>query len=70
MMNIEEQSVLLDINRVKAATGFRSTTSIYTLMQSQGFPKPVGIGNRTKRWVESEVQGWIKKQIAQSRAQA
>ena len=68
-MNTVNQ-ILIDINQVKAATGFRSTTSIYTLMQSQGFPKPVGIGNRTKRWVESEVQGWIKNQIENSRGAA
>lgn len=69
-MDHSTQSVLLDINRVKAVTGFRSTTSIYTLMQSQGFPKPVGIGIRTKRWVEAEVQGWIKNQIENSRGAA
>lgn len=63
------QKVLNDINQVKATLGYKSTTSIYELMKTQGFPKPINIGNRTKRWVESEVQGWIKKQIESSRGE-
>ena len=61
------KTILIDIGQVKATTGFKSTTSVYTLMQTQEFPKPVGIGNRTKRWIESEVQDWIKSRILSSR---
>lgn len=61
------QKVLNDINQVKAVTGFKSSTSIYDLMKSQGFPKPINIGNRTKRWIESEVQEWIESQIKNTR---
>jgi prophage regulatory protein len=67
MMQNDTQTVLININQVKATTGFKSTTSVYTLMQTQEFPKPVGIGNRTKRWIESEVQDWIKSRILSSR---
>lgn len=69
-MQNETQTVLIDINQVKARIGFKSTTSVYTLMQTQGFPKPVGIGNRTKRWVESEVQDWIRSEIENCRGAA
>jgi prophage regulatory protein len=64
------QKVLNDINQVKATTGFKSTSSIYALMKSRGFPKPINIGNRTKRWIESEVQDWINSQIENSRGAA
>ena len=66
-MDQSVKTILIDIGQVKATTGFKSTTSVYTLMQTQEFPKPVGIGNRTKRWIESEVQDWIKSRILNSR---
>lgn len=69
-MQNEAQTILIDINQVKATTGFRSTTSIYELMKSRGFPKPINIGNRTKRWLANEIQNWINSQIENSRGEA
>ncbi len=34
------------------------------------FPKPVHIGLKAVGWVESEVDGWLKAQIAKSRQEA
>ena len=67
-MSNEAQAVqLLDINSVKKLTDFKSTTSIYTKMREEGFPKPISCGTRTKRWLSTEVAQWIDERIAQSR---
>lgn len=68
-MNTESQNRLLDISAVKAATGFKSTTSVYTLMRERNFPHPITIG-RTNRWIAAEVTDWINQQIAASRGAA
>lgn len=65
-MYTENQNRLLDIQAVKATTGFKSTTSVYTLMRERKFPKPIAIG-RTNRWIEAEVQAWISEQITANR---
>lgn len=65
-MNSETRNRLLDIKAVKATTGFRSTTSVYSLMRERNFPRPITIG-RTNRWIEAEVWGWIEQQIKISR---
>lgn len=69
MMNTDNQNRLLDIQAVKAATGFRSTTSVYALMRERNFPKPITIG-RTNRWIDAEVQAWINQQIVSARGQS
>ena len=62
----ENQIILLDVGAVKRTTGYRSATSIYTLMAEHGFPKPISIG-RTKRWIESEIQAWIADRVTSER---
>lgn len=63
------QSALLGIATVKKKAGFQSNTSIYNLIERQGFPKPIHIG-RTSRWIESEVDAWINEQIKLSRGES
>ena len=58
---------LRDIHAIKQQTGFRSTTTIYSKMAREGFPKPINLGTRTKRWLASEVDAWIEQRIAESR---
>ena len=58
---------LRDIQAVKQQTGIKSTTTIYSKMANEGFPKPISIGTRTKRWLASEVDAWIEQRIAASR---
>ncbi len=69
-MSADTPTVLLDINSVKKQTGFRSTQSIYTKMNSEGFPRPIACGARTKRWIAAEVEQWIRERIAASRSVA
>lgn len=44
-----------------------SRSSIYARIQEGTFPSPIKMGH-SSGWVESEVQAWIEKQIAASRA--
>lgn len=39
----------------------------YKLMQEGLFPKPIKLG-RSSRWLKSEVEEWVQKRIAESRA--
>ncbi|HDY6985042.1 TPA: AlpA family transcriptional regulator [Klebsiella pneumoniae] len=38
----------------------------YKLISLGEFPKPIKLG-RSSRWLESEVETWLQKRIAQSR---
>lgn len=67
MMSVDTQTVLIDINAVKRQTGFRSTQTIYTKMNEEGFPRPISVGARTKRWILAEVESWIQARIDASR---
>ncbi|CCQ42327.1 putative phage protein [Yersinia enterocolitica (type O:5) str. YE53/03] len=39
----------------------------YKLIQEGLFPKPIKLG-RSSRWLKSEVEEWVQKRIAESRA--
>ena len=43
-----------------------SRASIYNKIRDDEFPRQVKLG-RLSGWLESEVQGWIREQIRQSR---
>ncbi|MFA5521233.1 MAG: AlpA family phage regulatory protein [Castellaniella sp.] len=66
-MATETQTVLLDINAVKRQIGVRSTQTVYSKMANEGFPQPIAVGIRTKRWIAAEVESWIQQRIAESR---
>lgn len=55
---------LLPLPEVEAAVGFKRS-HIYALIKQGRFPEPVAIGT-SRRWKESDVQGWIVEQIQQS----
>ncbi|CNL00316.1 helix-turn-helix transcriptional regulator [Yersinia kristensenii] len=38
----------------------------YKLIKDGDFPKPIKLG-RSSRWLQSEVEAWLQKRIAQSR---
>ena len=50
---------ILDRNAVAEATGL-SIPSIYRLMQSGHFPRPIRIGLRNVRWRESEIEQYLE----------
>lgn len=39
----------------------------YKLIQDGTFPKPIKLG-RSSRWLQSEVEAWLKQRIQQSRS--
>lgn len=49
---------LLNIDEVKAITGF-STTTIYKHVKQDSFPKPKNCGGRAVRWRLSDIQTYI-----------
>ena len=54
-----ETEKLLDINEVIAVTSIRKST-IYNKVKAGTFPKPRRIDNKLVRWVESELNDWIR----------
>ena len=54
---------------VEARTGLARST-IYVRAANGRFPKPVQLGGRAVGWIESEVDQWIREQIAASRSEA
>ena len=64
---MKNQTVLLNINDIKDLTGYKSKQSIYNIMEEDGFPRPIDVGSRSKRWIASEVENWIQAKIEASR---
>ncbi|VVE53333.1 helix-turn-helix transcriptional regulator [Pandoraea anhela] len=56
---------LLKLKDVVDQVGF-GKTAIYKRVKDGTFPRPVNIGYAS-RWLESEVQQWIAKQVAAAR---
>jgi len=47
-----------------------SRSQIYRLIEQDDFPKQVRLGERAARWVEEEVDGWLRERIERSRMHA
>ena len=60
---------VLRLPRVQARTGL-SRSSIYMRVANRSFPQPIRLGARAVGWIESEVDAWIREQIAASRSSA
>ena len=54
---------LIRIDEVISQTGL-NRASVY---RESGFPRPIKISARASAWIESEVQDWIRQQIARQR---
>jgi len=44
--------------------GFRGSSTLYSAMDNEGFPRPVALGPRSVGWIEEEVDAWIEARIA------
>lgn len=60
---------ILRRKEVETVTGLGRSV-IYELMAENEFPKKVPLHGRAVGWVESEVQAWISKRIAEARGGA
>ncbi|BFI63255.1 Rha family transcriptional regulator [Yersinia pseudotuberculosis] len=68
-MNTNTPSLLNDqLVDMAFITGFTQLTDkwFYKLIQLGEFPKPIKLG-RSSRWLQSEVEAWVKERINQSR---
>ncbi|MGB8031307.1 MAG: AlpA family transcriptional regulator [Terracidiphilus sp.] len=59
-------TVILRLPAVKMRTGL-SRSSIYQWIAKGQFPAPVSLRARAVGWVESEVDEWIARRIAENR---
>ena len=41
--------------------------TIYLRMSEGAFPEPISLGTRSVRWIESEIDAWIARRIAEIR---
>ena len=57
---------LLRITQVAARTGL-SRSTIYEWSADGRFPAPVRLGGRVVRWVEAEVDEWLRKWVEKRR---
>lgn len=57
---------LVDITFVTTLTGLTDKW-FYKLIKDGAFPKPIKLG-RSSRWLQSEVEIWLKERIASSRS--
>lgn len=56
----------LRLPEVLARTGL-SRSTIYVRLEQGLFPRPVSLGDRAVGWIESEVDEWSRRRIAESR---
>jgi prophage regulatory protein len=58
---------ILRLDQVQQVTGL-GRSCIYQMQALNQFPQRIKIGVRAVGWIESEVQQWLARRIAQSRA--
>ena len=58
---------ILRLPQVKAKSGL-PTSGIYKRISEGAFPKQINLGGRTVGWLESDIDAWIDKRLAISRA--
>lgn len=51
---------------VETITGL-CRSSIYAMMETDTFPKPIKLSERSVGWLEHEVQEWLKNRISATR---
>ena len=61
---------VLRLPRVQARTGLARSTIYVREWPTGAFPQPIRLGARAVGWIESEVDAWIREQIAASRGNA
>ncbi len=55
---------ILRLSEVREVTGL-GRASIYDAARRGEFPRQVLLGKRASGWVESEVQDWLKRRVAE-----
>ena len=55
---------ILRLSQVREVTSL-SRATVYEMSRTGDFPRQVRIGLRASGWVESEVQDWLKRRVAE-----
>ena len=63
---MSQPQTLITRREVQRLTGF-SRPWIYSKMKAGKFPRPIRIGSKAVRWVESEILEWIEERILEDR---
>lgn len=50
---------------VKERIGINADSTLYDLMATGHFPRPINLGARAVGWIESEVDAWIETRMAE-----
>ena len=61
-------NTILRIPQVRERTGL-GNSQLYKLISDDKFPRQIKLGLRASGWIETEVDEWIEKKIAESRNQ-
>lgn len=68
-LTTEKIDFVLRLPAVKARTGLARST-IYLLVATGSFPKPIKLGQRAVGWLETDVQHWLQGRVEKSRGAA
>jgi len=56
---------LLTLREITIKTGFKKST-VYKFIKTKNFPSPIKFG-RSSRWLEEEVEKWIRNEMIERR---
>jgi len=65
---MESTESLMRLRDVETKTALRKS-KIYQMVKDGDFPAPIALTTKSKAWICSEVNGWVRDKIAASRAQ-
>lgn len=63
---MENTESLMRLRDVEAKTALRKS-KIYQMVKDGDFPAPIALTPKSKAWIGSEVNGWVRDKIAASR---
>lgn len=63
---MEDKEYFMRMRDVEQKTAMRKS-KIYSLIKDGEFPAPIPLTPRSRAWIASEVDGWIRAKIAASR---
>jgi len=63
---VESTESLMRLRDVEAKTALRKS-KIYQMVKDGDFPAPIALTTKSKAWIGSEVNGWVRDKIAASR---
>lgn len=66
---MEDKEFFMRLRDVEAKTAMRKS-KIYSLIKEGLFPAPIALTTKSRAWIGSEVNVWVRDKITASRGQA